>query len=153
MEEDQTTEASTDESAPVEEAPIVEEAPAETTNEAESSVPAESVSEPAVSEPQTSNEGTSGSSTQVSAAPAEQPQGVQGKKETAPVAKQQVEVQQPDQSQLLENNPELKKNQKLSKYGLSAEEVARYDRLSELALDQIEGEGRGGKTLAWYSRF
>ena len=140
MEEDQATEASTDESAPVEEAPIVEEAPAETTNEAESSVPAESVSEPAVSEPQTSNEGTSGSSTQVSAAPAEQPQGVQGKKETAPVAKQQVEVQQPDQSQLLENNPELKKNQKLSKYGLSAEEVARYDRLSELALDQIEGE-------------
>jgi hypothetical protein len=52
----------------------------------------------------------------------------------------QSEVQQPDQSQLLENNPELKKNQKLSKYGLSAEEVARYDRLSELALDQIEEE-------------
>ena len=52
----------------------------------------------------------------------------------------QSEVQQPDQSQLLENNPELKKNQKLSKYGLSAEEVARYDRLSELALDQIEQE-------------
>ena len=54
--------------------------------------------------------------------------------------RKQSEVQQPDQSQLLENNPELKKNQKLSKYGLSAEEVARYDRLSELALDQIEQE-------------
>ena len=134
MEEDQATEASTDESAPVEEAST------ETTNEAESSAPAESVSEPAVSEPQTSNEGTSGSSTQVASAPAEQPQGVQGKKETAPVAKQQVEVQQPDQSQLLENNPELKKNQKLSKYGLSAEEVSRYDRLSEVALEQIENE-------------
>jgi len=46
----------------------------------------------------------------------------------------------PEQSQLLENNPELKKNQKLSKYGLSAEEVDRYDRLSELALEQIENE-------------
>ena len=57
--------------------------------------------------------------------------------------KPQVEVQQPDQSQLLENNPELKKNQKLSKYGLSAEELARYDRLSELGLDQIENESVG----------
>ena len=132
MEEDQTTEASTEESAPV-----------ETGNEGESSAPAESVSEPAVSEPQSSNEGSSGSSTQVASAPVEQAQGVQGKKETAPVAKQQVEVQQPDQSQLLENNPELKKNQKLSKYGLSAEEVARYDRLSEVALEQIENEEPG----------
>ena len=56
---------------------------------------------------------------------------------------QKVEVQQPDKSQLLENNPELKKNQKLSRYGLSSEELARYDRLSGLALDQIEQESPG----------
>ena len=78
MEEDQATEASTDESAPVEEAPIVEEAPAETTNEAESSVPA-SVSEPAIRNHKRAM-GAAGSSTQVSAAPAEQPQGVRKKK-------------------------------------------------------------------------
>jgi len=39
-------------------------------------------------------------------------------------------VQQPDKSLLLENNSELKKNQKLARYGLSKEQVARYDRLS-----------------------
>ena len=39
-------------------------------------------------------------------------------------------VQQPDKSLLSENNSELKKNQKLSRYGLNKEQVARYDRLS-----------------------
>ena len=44
---------------------------------------------------------------------------------------------QPDKSQLLENNPELKKNQRLAKYGLTREQNDRYDRLSANAREQI----------------
>ena len=44
---------------------------------------------------------------------------------------------QPDKSQLLENNPELKKNQRLAKYGLTHEQNDRYDRLSANAREQI----------------
>jgi len=48
---------------------------------------------------------------------------------------------QPDKSQLLENNPELKKNQRLAKYGLTREQNDRYDRLSANAREQILLEG------------
>ena len=40
-----------------------------------------------------------------------------------------VKVQQPDKSLLLENNPGLKKNQQLAKFGLSREQVEHFDRL------------------------
>ena len=101
----------------------------------------DSETETVVSEPQASEDVVGGEGGESAGGYGDVPVGSgPGKKGDSPNAKQKVEVGKPDQSQLFENNPELKKNQKLSKYGLSAEEVARYDRLSELALDQIEQE-------------
>ena len=136
MEEEQSGEAGTEESAPAEDAPT------------EPSSDSGSGSEPSAAEP-SSEPATGGSSEPAKAtAPAEKPsndagtgKGQSSQRESG--RQQQVEVQQPDKSQLLENNPELKKNQKLSRYGLSSEELARYDRLSGLALDQIEKESPG----------
>jgi hypothetical protein len=113
--------------------------------ESVSSVPAESVASDAqVSKdpaPSTSSQPSGGSQTESpQVGSVQKGSGVISKKEGIAVAKPKTEVVQPDQSQLLENNPELKKNQKLSKYGLDAEELSRYDRLSILALEQIEQE-------------
>jgi len=127
VEEEQSSESAVEESAPAEESAVDSGSETET--------------ETAVSEPQGSDDVPGGEGGESAGGSGDVPAGsAPGKKGDGPKAKQKVEVVQPDQSQLLENNPELKKNQKLSKYGLSAEEVARYDRLSELALDQIEQE-------------
>jgi len=50
---------------------------------------------------------------------------------------------QPDKSLLLENNPELKKNQSLARFGLSREQKDRYDRLSSSAREEILLEKSG----------
>ena len=50
---------------------------------------------------------------------------------------------QPDKSLLLENNPELKKNQSLARFGLSREQKDRYDRLSYSAREEILLEKSG----------
>jgi hypothetical protein len=50
---------------------------------------------------------------------------------------------QPDKSMLLENNPELKKNQSLAKFGLSRLQKERYDRLSSSAREEILQEKPG----------
>jgi hypothetical protein len=64
----------------------------------------------------------------------EAPSGKKPEKASKPTTKKsealQSKVQQPDKSLLSENNSELKKSQKLARYGLSKEQVARYDRLS-----------------------
>jgi len=51
-----------------------------------------------------------------------------------------VKVERPDQSLLMENNPELKKNQRLSKFGLSKDQTDHYDRLSPRAKEAILSE-------------
>ena len=127
VEEEQSSESAVEENEPAEESAVDSGSETET--------------ETAVSEPQGSDDVPGGEGGESAGGPSDVPAGSgPGKKGNGPKAKQKVEVVQPDQSQLLENNPELRKNQKLSKYGLSAREVARYDRLSELALDQIEQE-------------
>ena len=69
-----------------------------------------------------------------SAAPEEVPPPKKSQETVQPATRKtgalKSKVQQPDKSLLLENNSELKKNQKLARYGLSKEQVARYDRLS-----------------------
>jgi hypothetical protein len=50
---------------------------------------------------------------------------------------------QSDKSMLLENNPELKKNQSLAKFGLSRLQKERYDRLSSSAREEILQEKPG----------
>jgi hypothetical protein len=49
-------------------------------------------------------------------------------------------VAQPDQAMLLENNPGLKNNQKLSKFGLSKEQQEKFERLSPRAREEIVKE-------------
>ena len=57
-----------------------------------------------------------------------------------PVSPEKRKVEQPDQAMLLENNPGLKNNQKLSKFGLSKEQQEKYERLSPRAREEIVKE-------------
>ena len=57
-----------------------------------------------------------------------------------PVSPEKRKVEQPDKAMLLENNPGLKNNQKLSKFGLSKEQQEKYERLSPRAREEIVKE-------------
>ena len=81
--------------------------------------------------------------------PKKVPQGIQkgDKKDGAskpsaskPVSPEKRKVEQPDKAMLLENNPSLKNNQKLSKFGLSKEQQEKYERLSPRAREEIVKE-------------
>jgi hypothetical protein len=51
-----------------------------------------------------------------------------------------IRVEQPDKAMLLENNPGLKNNQKLAKFGLSKEQQEKFERLSPRAREEIVKE-------------
>ncbi len=54
-----------------------------------------------------------------------------------------TKVEQPDKSMLLENNPNLKNNQKLSRFGLTKEQTEKFERLSPKAREAIVMESPG----------
>ena len=108
----------------VESVPMEEEQPLESSSEEEGGA-----------EPRSGESSSGGSNENPELGASEEaPSGKKSEKASKPTTKKskasQSKVQQPDKSLLLENNSELKKNQKLARYGLSKEQVARYDRLS-----------------------
>ena len=56
------------------------------------------------------------------------------------VSTAKVKVEQPDKAMLLENNPELKNNQKLSRFGLTKEQQEKFETLSPHAREEIVKE-------------
>ena len=96
-------------------------------------------------EPQSSKPSSGGGDkSAVSEVRKESPSSVKSQETSKQTSKQsgssQLKIQQPDKSLLLGNNSEFQKNQKLAKYGLSKEQIARYDRLSAEARLAILGE-------------